>query len=272
MKLNNENYEIWKILMEAILVRKQLRDVALGTTPQPAGPPNAVRTWDQKNQEARAELQLAVEWDQLAHMTNETASEIWAELERVHRSTGFTTRMGLKWTLWKMKMKDGQRMASWIADVHGVAFQLSQIGVDVPDEDLILALTNGLPPTYNNFVLGLDSTPSEMFNIDYVIGCLRTEETRLHGDTASDSCTTNEALVVTYQEWPKWTGTTHITCFGCGQKGHYQVNCLNAPKDQTQQPLAPTPAPTRTAAHNKPIGSANTVELVEDEESEDPWC
>ena len=33
MKLNNENYEIWKILMEAILVRKQLRDVALGTTP-----------------------------------------------------------------------------------------------------------------------------------------------------------------------------------------------------------------------------------------------
>jgi len=84
MKLNNENYEIWKILMEAILVHKQLRDVALGTTLRPAGPLNAIRTWDQKNQEACTKLQLAVEWDQLAHMTNETASEIWAKLEHVH--------------------------------------------------------------------------------------------------------------------------------------------------------------------------------------------
>src|SRR5258708_2580311 len=96
MKLNNENYEIWKILMEAILVRKQLRDVALGWMPRPARPPNAMWAWDRKNQEARAKLQLAVKWDQLAHMTVEDASEIWAELERVHRLTRFTTHIGLK--------------------------------------------------------------------------------------------------------------------------------------------------------------------------------
>src|SRR5216684_1675969 len=56
MKLNNENYEIWKILMEAILVCKQLHDIALGWTPRPARPPNAMRVWDRKNQEAQAEL------------------------------------------------------------------------------------------------------------------------------------------------------------------------------------------------------------------------
>src|SRR5713226_1708121 len=149
MKLNNKNYEIWKILMEAILVRKQLRNVTLGWTPRPAGPPNAVQVWDRKNQEAWAELQLAVEWDQLAHMTAEDASEIWTELEHVHRLTGFTMCIGLKRQLWKMKMKDGQRMASWISDVKGIVFQLSQIGVAVPDEDIILTLTNGLPAPYN---------------------------------------------------------------------------------------------------------------------------
>ena len=82
--------------MEAILVRKQLRDVALGWMPRPARPPNAMWAWDRKNQEARAKLQLAVKWDQLAHMTVEDASEIWAELERVHRLTRFTTHIGLK--------------------------------------------------------------------------------------------------------------------------------------------------------------------------------
>jgi hypothetical protein len=169
MKLNNENYKIWKLLMEAVLIRKQLREVVLGLTPRPTGPPNAIKAWDRKNTEARAELQLAVEWDQLAHMTAPVALEIFAELGRVHRSTGFTTRMGLKRKLWKMKMKDDQRMASWIADVKGVVFQLSQIGVTLPDEDTILALTNGLPPSYGPLVLTLDSTPSEIFNLDYVI-------------------------------------------------------------------------------------------------------
>ena len=37
-------------------------------------------------------------------------------------------------------------MASWIANVRGIAFQLTQIGVTVPNEYFILALTNGLPP------------------------------------------------------------------------------------------------------------------------------
>jgi len=80
--------------------------------------------------------------------------------------------MGLKWMLWKMKMKDGQRMASWIADVRGIVFQLTQIGVSVPNEDFILALTNRLPPHYENLILTLDSTPSDLFSIDYVIGHL----------------------------------------------------------------------------------------------------
>jgi gag-polypeptide of LTR copia-type len=159
-------------------------------------------------------------------MTTETASEIWAELEHVHQSTGFTTRMGLKCMLWKMKMKDGQRMASWIADVRGVAFQLSQLGVSTPNEDLILALTNGLPPAYDNFILRLDSTPSDIFSLNYVIGHLRTEETRLHGDV---TCHPNDqALAITSQDRPKRTGLAHITCFGCGQKGHYQANCPTA--------------------------------------------
>src|SRR5216684_7468979 len=199
MKLNNKNYEIWKILMEAILIHKQLHNVALGWMPRPAGLPNAMRVWDRKNQEAQAELQLAIEWDQLVHMTAKDASEIWAELECVHRSTGFTTRIGLKRQLWKMKMKDGQRMASWISDVKGIVFQLSQIRVVVPDEDIILALTNGLPTPYNHFILMLDSTPSEVSNLNYIIRCLRTEETHQRTKSGSPNMT-DEALAVTHDQ------------------------------------------------------------------------
>ena len=82
--------------MEAILVHKQLHEVRLGLMPRPVGLPNTVRAWEQKNQEAHTELQLAVEWDQLVDTTAEITSDIWAKLKHVHQSTGFTTHMGLK--------------------------------------------------------------------------------------------------------------------------------------------------------------------------------
>ena len=134
-------------------------------------------------------------------------------------------------------------MASWIADVKGVTFQLSQIGVMIPDEDIILALTNGLPSSYEQLVLMLNSTPSEVFNLDYVIRRLRTEETRQHPEPKILN-TTDVAMAVT-RDRPK-RSLAQITCFGCGNKGHYQANC-------------PTnPAPSH-AAPNKPVTAAVAV-------------
>src|SRR5258708_21627015 len=158
-----------------------------------------------------------------------------------------------------MKMKDGQRMASWISDVKGIVFQLSQIGVAVPDEDIILALTNGLPAPYNYFILTLDSTPSEVSNLNYIIGCLRTEETCQHAKSGSPDMT-DHALAVTRDRLRR-LGLAHITWFACGNKGHYQVNC------PTHLPQTPAPLPPRTIPYkpvnkpvNKPITATTTTE------------
>ncbi len=82
--------------MEAILVCKQLHDIALGVTTHPTGGQNTICAWDWKNQETCAKLQLAVKLDQLVHMTAELASEIWNKLECVYQLTGFTMHIGLK--------------------------------------------------------------------------------------------------------------------------------------------------------------------------------
>jgi len=88
VKLSNKNYEIWAVLMYAILTRKGLAEVATGELPKPTSGPNSAagKAWARKNAEARAEMILAVETNQLAHMTAETAAKIWTELERIHRA------------------------------------------------------------------------------------------------------------------------------------------------------------------------------------------
>ena len=146
-------------------------------------------------------------------------------------------------------------MASWISDVKGIVFQLSQIRVAVPDEDIILTLTNGLPALYNHFILMLDSTPSEVSNLNYVIGHLQTKETRQCAESGSPDMT-DQALAVTC-DWLRRLGLAHIMCFACGNKGHYQVNC------PTHLPQMPAPLPPRAIPYkpmNKPVTAATTTE------------
>jgi len=159
-------------------------------------------------------------------------------------------------------------MASWISDVKGIVFQLSQIGVAVPDEDIILALTNGLPTPYNYFILMLDSTLSEVSNLNYVIGHLQTEETRQRAESRSPDMT-DQVLAVT-RDRPRRLGLAHITCFACGNKGHYQVNC------PTHSPQTPAPLPPHTISYkpvNKPVTATTTTEegLLMVEGTEDGW-
>ena len=125
-----------------------------------------------------------------------------------------------------------------------------------------------LPAPYNHFILTLDSTPSEVSNLNYVIRCLWTEETRQRAESGSPDMT-DEALAVTH-DWPRRLGLAHITCFACGNKGHYQVNCpTHSP--QTPAPLLPHTVPYKPM--NKPITAATTIEegslMVEG--TEDGW-
>jgi len=92
-KLLNENYEVWRVLMEALLTRKSLLEIATRVTPEPTTGLNSSATcsWLKKNAEARAKMILHVEVDQLPHMTHCAASGVWAELEKVHRVHGLVT-------------------------------------------------------------------------------------------------------------------------------------------------------------------------------------
>jgi len=99
----------------------------------------------------------------------------------------------------------------------------------VTDEDMILVLTMGLPANYENFVMVLDSTPPEIFTLQYVITRLLNEESRI--GFVEDTQAETVALAVHNAAAAKREGTSHITCYRCGQKGHYQLNCTASPSN-----------------------------------------
>ena len=120
-----------------------------------------------------------------------------------------------------MKKDDTQSIQSWVADICRVAFQLSEIGISVPDEDIILVLTAGLPPSYEPLIVSLDAVFPDLLTLNFVISRLLNEES-CQGVPAPDP--TSSTMIATRFKTP----ISQITCFKCQKKGHYQSHCPDA--------------------------------------------
>ena len=120
MKLNEQNYGDWSMMMEAVLVRKQLWDIVNGEKTRLIGSENSapVKSFIRKQAEARAKLVLAVESLQLPHLHSLDPAKIWEDLKNIHEARGLTSRLTLHHKfLWLSKAED-QPMQNWIAIVR----------------------------------------------------------------------------------------------------------------------------------------------------------
>jgi len=210
--------------MEAVLVRKQLWDIVNGEKIRPLGSDNstAVKGFVRKQAEARAELVLGVESSQLPHLRNLDPAKIWEDLKNIHEARGFASRLALRRKFLWLTKADDQPMQNWIAVVRHTAFRLTQIGVEVSDEDFILVLTQGLPASYETFVVSLDATDPSLLTSEYVICRLLNEEVRQSGFKDQLSTQKDAAFQV---DKKRKRPIEEITCYKCHQKGHYQSQC-----------------------------------------------
>jgi hypothetical protein len=229
-KLNDSNWGTWKMLMKAHLVRKNLWGVVDGSEEAPA-PTNlnakATRAFTKKQAEALAEIILHVEIPQLSFIEDDDPAIVWNALTAIHQARGMATRLTLRRRFWRLQKPEGP-MQTFISETRRLAKQLVDIGVTVYDEDIILVLTGGLPPSYENFVVSLDSTPLPQLTLDYVITRLLNEETRQVGNSVPDP-KTDIAFVANSNR--RTRDLSQVTCFNCGKKGHFQSNCREPRKD-----------------------------------------
>jgi len=93
--------------------------------------------------------------------------EIWRDLQNVHHAHGFVTSLALHRKFLTAKKSNDQSMQSWIEQIQSQVFTIEEItGTEVSDQDKILVLTIGLPPSYDPVIINFDAAPLEslMFN------------------------------------------------------------------------------------------------------------
>jgi len=236
-KLNDMNYADWKIKMEALLEEKELWDVVSGNEVTPTTGPNSKTTkaFLRKQRLARAKIILHVENSQLPHTRYADPKEIWDNLSRIHRSRGFGTLLSMRRRFFSMTKQDSQPMQAWIASVRHAAFELEAVDFEIRDIDLIIALTQGLPPSYSSFIVSLDATPPDELQVNSVIVRLLNEETRQLGTipTQPNSSTddTDDVAMHVGLARSRRGQTEHrhngnnTRCYNCRGYGHLARDC-----------------------------------------------
>jgi len=95
---------------------------------------------------------------QLAHCCDLDPMVIWNNLINIHSSHGHSTIIALRHHFHRLCLERSETMPAYIARVCHTAFLLEEASVIVTDDDIILAVTSGLPHSYDPFLISLNAT------------------------------------------------------------------------------------------------------------------
>jgi len=176
-----------------------------------------------KQKAARVNIDLHVSSSRWSAVRLETdPKKIWDKLQRLNRPRGFGTRIALRRKLVNMRKDPKMPMSKWIASVRDVAHQIKDLKGDVPDEEVIVILTNSLPKSYAPLVAQLDTMAETDCTISYVITRLIGEERRQAGGRHQENDPEKGPLALRAARRKR---REELTCFRCGKRGHYRSNC-----------------------------------------------
>jgi len=208
--------------MEQYLIVNELWGVVSGKETEPTSEAE-MAGFLQKQETARADIALHISSSRWSAVRLEAdPKKIWDKLQRLNRPRGFGTRIALRRKLIKMRKDPKMPMSKWIASVRDVAHQIKGLKGDVPDEEVIVILTNSLPKSYAPLVAQLDNMEETDCTISHVITCLIGEERRQAAGRHQENHPEKGSLAFHMERRKR---REEVTCFRCGKRGHYRSNC-----------------------------------------------
>ena len=167
--LNKDNYDTWKLQMEALLIKsdawgyvngvKVKPDVVLGNDGNPTqASARATETWIAADLKAKSDLILSISPSELKQIKNcETSREVWIKLQSIYQSTGPARKATLLKQLTLQKMAEGEDTRDHIRRFFDAVDKLEEMEVNVNEDLLTILLLYSLPASYENFRCAIES-------------------------------------------------------------------------------------------------------------------
>lgn len=257
-KLDESNYDAWRIQMQSVLVHCDLWPYVSGGKAKPAAGDAELPAWETKDQKALATIMLSVKTSQLLHTKHcKESAEAWKKLEEVHRPTGPSRKVTVFRQLINLKMVEGASITSHLNSFFVLYEKLYEIDIKLPDELLSIILLSSLPKSYENFVVAIESR-DELPKAHTLKAKLTEEGSRREGDVLTEHSNGEAAFFSKQQRQQKQHTSQHRgKCFKCQKRGHYAKDC----KSSTDSKAAPPANPKKSSAAFAMLNSTGFAKL-----------
>lgn len=142
--LNKDNYDSWKMQMEALLVKNDEWSYVSGACPKPVQIQGnleseaAVNRWLEKDSKVKSDLILSISASELKQVKGcQTSQDIWLKLESIFQSKGPARKATLLKRLTIQKMEAGDDVRDHMTKFFDAVDKLSEM-------DVVIVTSGGL--------------------------------------------------------------------------------------------------------------------------------
>src|SRR5579871_1102773 len=155
-KLTASNYQTWKVMVQMILIEKDLWDIVSRDYAKPADTASQAEKldWKRKADKARVIIILLISLSELVYTNNITNPvELWTKLENIYISKTTASKYFLLQNFYTLKYSNGvSTIQEHINKLTSIDQQLIDLGEVLSESSFIAALLLSLPENYNNLV------------------------------------------------------------------------------------------------------------------------
>lgn len=253
--LGKENYDTWKMQVEALLFKNNAWEYVSGEKTRPTGTDAASITealaWAKADRNARSDLILAISPSELKQVkTCVTSREVWLKLESIYQSKGPARMATLLKQLVLHRMQEDDDVRTHIARFYDAVDKLLDMEVEINPNLLAIMLLYSLPGSFENFRCAIESrdvlpTPEALKVKIIEENDARVEKSKEATPNAMFSGKPFKKFNKQKNNYPKsdkknsekqdTKGSFKFRCSKCQKFGHKNADCDQNPKNSKEK-------------------------------------
>lgn len=219
-RLDNRNYQTWKVKIEMLLISVDLWHTVSEEKPMPV-----TAAWSKEDQKAKALIILNVEDSQLALVKDaKSAVDVWERLKKYHEKATVTSRVSLLKKLCSFNYEEGADMEKHLFAIEELFDRLSCAGQKLESSLQVAMVYRSLPESYNGLVTALESRPDDDQTLEFVKQRLMDEYHRRMEKRDVSSERSDRALGAS-NEGTRRKRSRQRVCYYCRKPGHFRRDC-----------------------------------------------
>lgn len=223
LKLNGDNWPVWKFQTSIVLKGRSLFEVVDGSKVKPTTGVEEINKWMKEDAKAQELLVTRMEEGPLTHVLScETSKEMWSKLKTVYDKESVVSVHLLQERFFSLQFDSS--VSTFLSKIEEIKMKLKSAGETLSEKMVITKILMSLPEQFKHFRSAWESVPVDNQSLEELTSRLLLEEERCK------SLENATALATKTSEKPQGK-----KCYICSKVGHIARDCYFRHKKQKNE-------------------------------------